>query len=113
MNSVRELFPGRKVKGIFQPHLFSRTRDHIDEFARTLSTLDEVTLLEIYPAREEPIAGITSSALLEKISAERKNLQSGTAVLDSITRSNVDVLLTIGAGDIDQLVSPIKQKLLS
>ena len=113
VNSVRELYPGRKVKGIFQPHLFSRTKDHMAEFAQTLSTLDEVTLLEIYPAREAPIAGITSSALLEKISVEQKSLQSTTAVLDSITRSNVDVLLTMGAGDIDQLVSPIKAKLLS
>jgi len=113
VNSVRELFPGRKVKGIFQPHLFSRTKDHMAEFAQTLSTLDEVTLLEIYPAREEPIDGITSSALLEKISAEKKNLQTKAAVLDSITRSNIDVLLTMGAGDIDQLVSPIKAKLLS
>lgn len=113
INSVRELFPGRKVKGIFQPHLFSRTKDHMADFAQTLSTLDEVTLLDIYPAREEPIAGITSSALLEKITAAQKNLQSKTAVLDAITPSNVDVLLTMGAGDIDQLVSPIKQKLLS
>ena len=113
VNSVRELFPGRKVKGIFQPHLFSRTKDHMAEFAQTLSTLDEVTLLEIYPAREEPIAGITSSALLEKITASQKSLQSKTAILDSITRSNVDVLLTMGAGDIDQLVSHIKAKLLS
>jgi UDP-N-acetylmuramate--alanine ligase len=113
VNSVRELFPGRKVTGIFQPHLFSRTKEHMTEFAQTLSTLDEVTLLDIYPAREEPIAGITSSALLEKITSEQKSLATKTAVLDSITRSNVDVLLTMGAGDIDQLVSPIKAKLLS
>ena len=113
LNSVRELFPGRKVKGIFQPHLFSRTQDHMDEFARTLSTLDEVVLLEIYPAREEPIAGITSSALLEKITAKHKNLQDKASVLNSITKENTDVLLTLGAGDIDQLVSPITAKLLS
>ena len=113
VSSVRELFPGRKVKGIFQPHLFSRTKDHMNEFAETLSTLDEVTLLEIYPAREEPIIGITSSALLEKVTAQNKGLQSKTAVLDAITASNTDVLLTMGAGDIDQLVSPIKAKLLS
>jgi len=70
-------------------------------------------LLEIYPAREEPMVGITSSVLLDKITANHKNLQSRTAVLDSITRENTDVLLTLGAGDIDQLVSPIKAKLLS
>ena len=113
VNSVRELFPGRKVKAVFQPHLFSRTKDHMEEFAHSLSTLDEVTLLEIYPAREEPMVGITSSVLLDKITANHKNLQSRTAVLDSITRENTDVLLTLGAGDIDQLVSPIKAKLLS
>jgi len=113
VNSVRELFPGRKVKGIFQPHLFSRTKDHMAEFAQTLSALDEVTLLEIYPAREEPMAGITSSVLLAKITAANKNLQSKTDILDSIIRENTDVLLTMGAGDIDQLVSPIKAKLLS
>lgn len=113
IGSVRELYPGRKVKGIFQPHLFSRTKDHMQEFANSLSQLDEVTLLEIYPAREEQIAGITSSALLERISAEHKNLQSKTAVLDSIAAANTDVLLTMGAGDIDQLVAPIKHKLLS
>jgi len=113
VNSVRELFPGRKVKAVFQPHLFSRTKDHMEEFAHSLSALDEVTLLEIYPAREEPMAGITSSVLLEKITATNKSLQSKTAVLDSITKGNTDVLLTLGAGDIDQLVSPIKAKLLS
>jgi len=113
LNSVRELFPGRKVKAVFQPHLFSRTKDHMNEFAQTLSTLDEVTLLEIYPAREEPIAGITSSALLEKITAKLKNLQDKASVLNAITKENTDVLLTLGAGDIDQLVSPIKAKLLS
>jgi UDP-N-acetylmuramate--alanine ligase len=113
VNSVRELFPGRKVKGIFQPHLFSRTKDHMNEFAQTLSTLDEVTLLDIYPAREEAIDGITSSALLEKITAHKKNLETKSAALDSVTRGNVDVLLTMGAGDIDQLVLPIKAKLFS
>lgn len=113
VNSVRELFPGRKVRGIFQPHLFSRTQDHMNEFAQTLSALDEVTLLEIYPAREEPIDGITSTVLLKKIIAKQKNLQSKTAVLNSISVATTDVLLTMGAGDIDQLVSPIKQKLLS
>ncbi|MCF8462228.1 MAG: UDP-N-acetylmuramate--L-alanine ligase [Flavobacteriales bacterium] len=113
VNSVRELFPGRKVKAVFQPHLFSRTKDHMEEFAHSLSALDEVTLLEIYPAREEPMAGITSSVLLDKITAKNKKLQSKTAVLESITKENTDVLLTLGAGDIDQLVSPIKAKLLS
>ncbi len=85
----------------------------MEEFAHSLSALDEVTLLEIYPAREEPMAGITSSVLLEKITATNKSLQSKTAALDFISKENTDVLLTLGAGDIDQLVSPIKAKLLS
>ena len=113
VNSVRELFPGRKVHGIFQPHLFSRTKDHMNEFAQTLSTLDEVTLLEIYPAREEPIAGVTSSALLQMITAAYKHLRTPAEVLNAVTPASTDVLVTMGAGNIDQLVSPIKQKLLA
>jgi UDP-N-acetylmuramate--alanine ligase len=113
IGSVRELFPGRRVKGIFQPHLFSRTKDHMSEFAISLSSLDEVTLLDIYPAREEPIAGITSSVLLDKITIAQKELRSKQEVVDSISPADIDVLLTMGAGDIDQLVSPIKKKLAS
>ncbi|MGB1319210.1 MAG: glutamate ligase domain-containing protein, partial [Flavobacteriales bacterium] len=113
VNSVRELFPGRKVKGIFQPHLFSRTKDHMNEFATSLSELDEVTLLDIYPAREEPIAGITSSALLEKIASSAKGLETKTSAVEQLSKADLDVLLTMGAGDIDQLVAPIKHKLMS
>ncbi len=113
VNSVRELFPGRKVKGIFQPHLFSRTKDHMNEFATSLSELDEVSLLEIYPAREEPIEGITSSALLQKVASQNKTLTSKELVVENLTKENTDVLLTMGAGDIDQLVAPIKQKLMA
>jgi len=113
IGSVRELFPGRRVKGIFQPHLFSRTKDHMSEFATSLSALDEVTLLDIYPAREEPIPGITSSVLLEKITLAHKELRSEQEVVENLSPANIDVLLTMGAGDIDQLVSPIKKKLAS
>lgn len=113
VNSVRELFPGRKVKGIFQPHLYSRTKDHMNDFAQSLSELDEISLLDIYPAREEPIEGITSSVLLDRIKSDRKNLVSKEVAVDSISRNNIDVLVTMGAGDIDQLVAPIKQKLMS
>lgn len=113
IGSVRELFPGRKVKGIFQPHLFSRTQDHMNEFANSLSQLDEVTLLEIYPAREEAIPGVTSSALLERISNPAKELVSKQAAVDALSVAELDVLLTMGAGDIDQLVAPIKKKLAS
>lgn len=113
VNSVRELFPGRKVKGIFQPHLFSRTKDHMNEFAKSLSELDEVTLLDIYPAREEPMTGINSSALLDKITSEVKELVTKSSALDQLVTADLDVLLTMGAGDIDQLVAPIKEKLMS
>jgi UDP-N-acetylmuramate--alanine ligase len=111
IGSIRELFPGRRVKGIFQPHLFSRTKDHLSEFAISLSALDEVTLLDIYPAREEPIPGITSRVLLDRISLPSKELASKQEAVDSLLPENLDVLLTMGAGDIDQLVSPIKKKL--
>lgn len=111
IGSVRELFPGRRVKGIFQPHLFSRTKDHMSEFASSLSALDEVTLLDIYPAREEPIPGITSDILLDRITVPEKELQTKEAAVAALSKESLDVLLTMGAGDIDQLVSPIKKKL--
>ena len=113
IGSVRALFPGRRVKGIFQPHLFSRTKDHMSEFASSLSALDEVTLLDIYPAREEPIPGVTSEVLLDRITLPEKELQSKEAAVAALSTENLDVLLTMGAGDIDQLVSPIKKKLAS
>ena len=85
----------------------------MSEFATSLSALDEVTLLDIYPAREEPIAGITSNVLLDKITSAQKELRSKQEVVDSLSPADIDVLLTMGAGDIDQLVSPIKKKLAS
>lgn len=111
VNSVRELYPNRKIKAIFQPHLFSRTKDHMNGFAESLSLMDEVILLDIYPAREKPMEGITSGALLEKITQKQKQLLSKEQAISSITKENTDVLLTLGAGDIDQLVQPIIQKL--
>jgi UDP-N-acetylmuramate--alanine ligase len=111
INSAREMWPGRTVKGIFQPHLFSRTKDHMEGFGQSLSLLDEVVLLDIYPAREKPMAGITSAALLEHVSQPNKKLLSKEDVLRGISRKNTDVLLTLGAGDIDQLVQPIKSTL--
>jgi len=111
INSVRELFPERKIKGVFQPHLFSRTKDHMDQFAASLSKLDEVILLDIYPAREKPIAGISSAVLLDKISNQNKQLLDNEEVISSIDSENTDILLTLGAGDIDQIVKPLIQKL--
>lgn len=111
ISSVKELFPGKKVTGIFQPHLFSRTRDFADEFARSLELLDEVVLLEIYPAREKPIPGISSTMLLEKINRQRKFLYSKEDLVSKIASHDFDVLIAMGAGDIDQLVEPIENAL--
>lgn len=113
ISSARELFPGKKLTGVFQPHLFTRTRDFENEFAEALSTLDELILLDIYPARELPIEGVTSANLLKKISIENKELLSKQEVVDRIKKERPEVLMTLGAGDIDQLVEPIKKQLLA
>jgi len=113
IKSVRNLFNGKKVCGIFQPHLFSRTRDFADEFARSLELLDEVVLLDIYPARELPIPGINSAFLLSKINIKNKFLLQKSEILDFLKSGKQQVILTLGAGDIDQLVEPIETMLQS
>jgi len=110
ISSIRAMFPDKKVTGIYQPHLFSRTRDFGDAFAEELSKLDQVYLLPIYPARELPIQGIDSLWLLQKIKNSNKQLVSKSELLSAL-KSTEGVLLTIGAGDIDRLVEPIKQML--
>ncbi len=110
--SVRELYPQRKITAIFQPHLYSRTRDFMDDFAQSLSPFDEVILLELYPARERPIAGINSSALLEKIVNDQKSLLARQEILTRFSDEKPELILTIGAGDIDQLIGPLKLALL-
>ncbi|MDO9580554.1 MAG: cyanophycin synthetase, partial [Bacteroidales bacterium] len=109
--SVKEYFSGRKITGIFQPHLFSRTRDHADGFAASLDLLDEVILLPIYPARENPIEGVTSELILNKMRHGRPILLNKTDIPGNLEVSNLDVLLTMGAGDIDTLVGPIEEML--
>jgi UDP-N-acetylmuramate--alanine ligase len=109
--AVRELYPGQKVLGIFQPHLFSRTKDFADDFAQSLAAFDEVILLDIYPARELPIEGITSQWLLNKIDNRNKKLVSKEELIPSILQSEAKVIVTIGAGDIGELVSLIKKAL--
>jgi UDP-N-acetylmuramate--alanine ligase len=104
ISAARELFPQRRLTGIFQPHLFSRTRDHLEGFAKSLSQLDEVLLMEIYPARELPIAGVTSSALLQLITTEKKLLVQKEQIIPYLQQHRPDVLLTLGAGDIDRLM---------
>ena len=109
--AVSELYPNKKVLAIFQPHLFSRTRDFADGFANSLSKFDEVLLLDIYPARELPIEGITSSWLLEKMTNEPKKVVSKTDLIAQIIKSEAKIIVTIGAGDIGELVPSIKQAL--
>lgn len=107
--AVREMYPGKKVLAIFQPHLFSRTRDFADDFAKSLSKFDEVLLLDIYPARELPVEGITSKWLLAKITNKHKKLIQKPEIINAIKQSGAQVVLTIGAGDIGEEVKHIKQ----
>ncbi|GIZ08942.1 UDP-N-acetylmuramate--L-alanine ligase [Flavobacterium sp. UMI-01] len=109
--AVRELYPGKKVLAIFQPHLFSRTKDFADDFARSLSAFDETILMEIYPARELPMEGITSTWLMNKMESKNKKLVAKDELIDAILDSDAPVVVTIGAGDIGELVGTIKQKL--
>lgn len=104
LESVRYLYPGKRIVGVFQPHLYSRTRDFADEFAKVLSTLDEVVLMPIYPARELPITGVTSSMLLRKIPGMSKYLCKAKQVLELVPALFPEVVVTMGAGDIDRLV---------
>ena len=106
--AVRELYPNAKVLAIFQPHLFSRTRDFADNFAKSLSAFDEVLLLDIYPARELPIEGITSQWLCDKMTNPHKKVISKSDLIPAILKSNCKVIVTIGAGDIGALVKTIK-----
>ena len=111
ISSVKSIYPNKRVTGVFQPHLFSRTRDFYDGFAASLSMLDEVILLDIYPARELPIEGVTSAALLDKISHPAKRLVSKIELPEVLASLKPEVLLTLGAGDIDALVEPIRERL--
>ncbi|WP_435254213.1 UDP-N-acetylmuramate--L-alanine ligase [Tenacibaculum sp. A30] len=109
--SVREMFPNEKVLAVFQPHLFSRTRDFVDDFAVALSLFDEVLLLDIYPARELPIEGVTSSWLLDKMTLENKKLVSKEKLSDEVLKSESKIVVMLGAGDIGLLVEEVKNKI--
>jgi UDP-N-acetylmuramate--alanine ligase len=109
--AVSELYPSQKVLAIFQPHLFSRTKDFADGFAKSLSQFKEVLLLDIYPARELPMEGITSNWLLDKMTNEHKKLVSKMDLIAEILKSEAKIIVTIGAGDIGELVPTIKQAL--
>ncbi|WP_165025512.1 UDP-N-acetylmuramate--L-alanine ligase [Dysgonomonas sp. ZJ279] len=108
ITSVKELYPDKKLTGIFQPHLYSRTKDFAPEFAQSLSLLDELILLDIYPAREKPIEGVTSQIIFDKVTCP-KILCKKEELLSLLEKKNdIEILLTVGAGDIDQLLLPIK-----
>jgi UDP-N-acetylmuramate--alanine ligase len=111
IKSVKEYFGGRKITGIFQPHLFSRTRDHADGFAKILDELDEVILLPIYPARELPIEGVTSELIFNKMKCKNKRMLDKKDIPGELDISKLDVLVTIGAGDIETLVGPIEDRI--
>lgn len=110
--AVTELYPNKKVLAVFQPHLFSRTRDFIDDFAKSLSQFENLFLMEIYPARELPIDGVNSNWLLEKITSKNKKIVSKVSLIDEIINENIEVLVTIGAGDIGEMILDIKDNLL-
>lgn len=109
--AVKELYQGKKVTGIFQPHLYSRTKNMADDFAEALELLDELFLLDIYPARELPIEGVSSAIIFDKVKLKNKTLCSMNNVLEKLKKIETDVLLTLGAGDIDTLVEPISKQL--
>lgn len=111
VDSVREMYPTKKIAGIFQPHLFSRTRDFVDDFAESLSRFDELILLNIYPARELPIEGITSAWLLDKITVDKKQISSKEDLVENVLNLDSQVIVMIGAGDIGELVDIIKKVL--
>jgi UDP-N-acetylmuramate--alanine ligase len=109
--AVRELYPNKKILAVFQPHLFSRTKDFADGFAESLSKFDEVLLLEIYPARELPIEGVNSTWLLDKIENKNKRLVAKQDLIAELVNSDAQVFVTIGAGDIGEMVPEIKSAL--
>ena len=108
ISATRALYPNKKITGVFQPHLFSRTKDFFDGFAESLNKLDEIILLDIYPARELPIKNVTSQIILDKIDNSNKKILSKQELLEFLPNSNSEVILVLGAGDIDKLVEVMK-----
>ena len=108
LSSARSLFPGRKLRVVFQPHLYTRTRDFADGFAASLDLADEVILLDIYPARELPLPGVNSQMILDRMALPNRHLLSREGMLEWVKVSRPELLVTAGAGDIDQLVHPIR-----
>ena len=111
VSSMREIFPGRRLTAIFQPHLYTRTRDFADEFAQALSQVDKLILLDIYPAREEPIPGVTSEIIFSNVTIKEKVLLNKEELMDYLQAEPVDTLITFGAGNIDRYIKPITEML--
>jgi UDP-N-acetylmuramate--alanine ligase len=112
ISSIRMMYPDKKITGIFQPHLYSRTKDFADDFARVLSTLDELILLDIYPARELPIPGVDSAMILDKVTQTNKMICKKENLIELLrSKKDIEVLVTFGAGDIDTMVPRIKDLL--
>ena len=109
--SLRDIFPGRKITAVFQPHLYTRTRDFAPEFAKSLSAVDKLILLPIYPAREEPIPGVTSDIILNDVTAPERVLVEKEKLMEYLGKEPVDVLVTFGAGNIDRFIGPITELL--
>jgi UDP-N-acetylmuramate--alanine ligase len=109
ITAAKQLYPTKKITGIFQPHLFTRTRDFMEGFVESLDLLDECILLEIYPAREKPIEGINSQKILDNMKCNKKHLMTKEEVIEYLKNNTPEVLLTLGAGDIDQLILPIEK----
>ena len=107
VSSIREMFPGRKLTAVFQPHLYTRTRDFADGFASALSAVDRLILLDIYPAREEPIPGVTSGIIFDRVTCPDKVMIPKTGLMTLLEKEPVDILVTFGAGDIDRFTGPI------
>ena len=109
IQAVKKLYPGKKITGVFQPHLYSRTRDFAKEFAKSLESLDQIVLLDIYPAREKPIEGISSKIILDQIDHPNKTLISKDSLTDYLKKNKPEVLLTLGAGDIGLMLNQIEK----
>lgn len=112
ISSIRGMFPGRKITAVFQPHLYTRTRDFAAEFAKVLSDVDKLILLDIYPAREKPIPGVTSEIIFKDVNAPEKILIEKGALLETLRTEHPEVLVTFGAGDIDRFVQAITEMLI-
>ena len=113
ISSLRSIFPGRRLTAVFQPHLYTRTRDFAPEFAAALSAVDKLILLGIYPAREEPLPGVTSEIIFREVTAPEKVLLDKAELMSYLEKETLDVLVTFGAGDIDRFIGPITEMLES